>query len=919
MSELIEDLSKGGENHLVTLTDMYQEYFLDYASYVILERAVPYLNDGLKPVQRRLLHALKQMDDGRFHKVANVIGQTMQYHPHGDASIGDALVNLGQKELLIDCQGNWGDYRTGDSAAAPRYIEARLTKFALEVLFNPQTTDWQMTYDGRKKEPITLPVKFPLILAQGVEGIAVGLATKILPHNFIELCQQSIKVLQGKKPVIYPDFQTGGYLDVSEYNDGLRGGKIKSRAKIKIVDKSSILIQDLPFGVTTGSLIDSIVKASEKGQIKIKKVVDNTAKHVEIAIELLPGVSPDVTVDALYAFTDCESSISPNSCVILDDKPQFLGVSELLTLSTIKTKELLRRELEIKKGELEEKWHMASLEKIFIENRIYRDIEECENWEEVLTAISEGLKKYIVTPSDNASANDKRIKMMRDITEDDITRLTEIRIKRISKYNSFKADEYIANLEEEIKQVQHDLDHLTDFSIAYFLRLIEKYGKGKERKSEIMSMETIAIQQVVANNAKLYVNKADGFLGMGMKKDEFVCDCSDIDDIIAFTKEGKLKVVKISDKVFIGKDIIHIAVFKKGDERTTYNLIYIDGKSGITYAKRFNVTGITRDKDYDLTKGEKGSKVIYFTTNPNGESETVSVQLSPGCTAKKKVFDFDFGELGIKGRSSQGNIVTKYPVRKVVQLEVGKSSLGALKVWIDQVSGKLNTDGRGNFLGEFDTGEKIISIYNDGQYELNDLDLNKKYDMNAIMYTGIYNEGDIISAVYYEGEKGWTMVKRFMIETTTLDNKFKFITDAVTSKLYFATLNSTPQVEYAYKVGKEKHTKTLSLADFIDVKGWKALGNRLIDNKITDIKELISENSVENPTIESENTHKEELEAPNSTPVAGTKPPKQGDLFASLNEEESDTSQNDKKDINKTDSDKDNDTFKSGDVIEFDI
>jgi topoisomerase IV subunit A len=895
MSEIIDDFPHNEENHLVTLTDMYQEYFLDYASYVILERAVPYLNDGLKPVQRRILHALKQMDDGRYHKVANVIGQTMQYHPHGDAAIGDALVNLGQKDLLIDCQGNWGDYRTGDNAAAPRYIEARLTKFALEVLFNPQTTEWQLTYDGRKKEPITLPVKFPLVLAQGVEGIAVGLATKILPHNFIELCQQSIRVLQGKKPVIYPDFQAGGFIDVAEYNDGLRGGRIKSRAKIRIVDKSNLIVHDLPFGVTTGSLIDSIVKASEKGQIKIKKVVDNTAKNVEIAIELQTGISPDLTIDALYAFTDCEVSISPNSCVILDDKPQFLGVSEMLILSTIKTKELLRRELEIKKGELEERWHLASLEKIFIEKRIYRDIEECETWEDVLIAIDKGLKKYVATPSDAVVASDTRLRLMRDITEDDLVKLTEIKIKRISKYNSFKADEYIADLEEELKQVRHDLEHLVDYAIAYFQRLLDKYGKGKERKTEIISIESIAVQQVAANNAKLYVNKADGFVGMGMKKDDFVCDCSDIDDIIAFTKDGKFKVIKIADKVFIGKDIIHVAVFKKGDERTTYNLIYIDAKSGITYAKRFNVTGITRDKDYDLTKGEKGSKVIYFTVNPNGESEKVSVQLSPGCSAKKKVFEFDFGDLTIKGRSSQGNIVTKYPIRKVVQLEVGKSSLGALKVWIDTVSGRLNTDERGTLLGAFDTGEKIITIYNDGQYELNELDLNKKYEMNTIMYIGIYNVGDIVSAVYYEGEKGWTMVKRFMIETSTLDTKFKFITDAVTSKLYFATLNSIPLVEFSYKVGKEKLMKSLVLSDFIDVKGWKALGNRLIENKILEIKELVTEQPPSEMKVEEETSAKVE-----------SKPPIQGDLFAPPQDP-------------KPDGGKDNDKFKSGDVIEFDV
>lgn len=887
-----------GEEHLVTLSEMYQEYFLDYASYVILERAVPYLDDGLKPVQRRLLHALKQMDDGRYHKVANLIGQTMQYHPHGDAAIGDALVNLGQKELLIDTQGNWGDYRTGDSAAAPRYIEARLTKFALEVIFNPQTTEWQVTYDGRKKEPITLPVKFPLVLAQGVEGIAVGLATKILPHNFIELCQQSIKVLQGKKAVIYPDFMTGGYVDVSEYNDGLRGGRIKSRGKIKIVDKNKLAIYELPYGVTTGSLIDSIVKASEKGQIKIKKVEDNTAKDVEIAIELQPGVSPDLMVDALYAFTDCEISISPNSCVILDNKPQFLGVSEILRMSTLKTKELLKRELEILLGELEERWHSASLEKIFIEKRIYRDIEECESFEEVISTIDAGLKKYIATPSDPLGKGDTRLMMMRDITQEDIERLTEIKIKRISKYNSFKADEYIANLGTEMTQVKHDLDNLTDYAIAYFQRLIDKYGKGRERKTEITSMESIAVQQVVANNAKLYVNRAEGFVGMGMKKDEFVSDCSDIDDIIAFTKDGKFKVVKIADKVFVGKDIIHVEIFRKTDDRTTYNMIYIDGKAGTSFAKRFNVTSITRDKEYDLTKGEKGSKVVYFTSNPNGESEVVSIQLSPGCTAKKKVFDYDFGEMAIKGRSSQGNTVTKYPIRKVVQLEVGKSSLGAIKVWIDEVSGKINTEQRGKYLGEFDTGEKIIGLYNDGTYEVNELDLNKKYNMESIMHIGILNQGDVVSTVYHEGEKGWTMVKRFMIETNTLDTRYKFITEAMTSKLYFATLEHNPVVNYTYKVGKDKETKTVSLADFIDVKGWKAMGNKLYEGKLLQITPV--ETKVEVPDIdndatkEADATEGQELDLKNAV---------QGSLF----------------DIPPTEEKNPSKGFKPGDEIEFDV
>lgn len=821
---------QGGE--LVTLSGMYKEYFLDYASYVILERAVPDIDDGLKPVQRRILHAMKEMDDGRFHKVANIIGQTMQYHPHGDAAIGDALVNMGQKDLLIDCQGNWGDVRTGDSAAAPRYIEARLTKFALEVLFNPQTTEWQLTYDGRKKEPITLPVKFPLVLSQGVEGIAVGLSTKILPHNFIELIKASIQILQGKKPKVYPDFQTGGMVDVTDYQDGHRGGRVKIRAKIQQFDKSTLNIVELPFGVTTNTLIESILKANDKGQIKIKKVHDNTAKDVEIQLELMPGVSPDVTIDALYAFTDCEVSYSPNACVIVDNKPLFLSVTEILEISTFQTKDLLRRELEIKKGELEEKWHHASLEKIFIENRIYRDIEECESWEDVITTIDIGLKKYVATPSDPLVGADSRLQMMRDITEDDIVRLTEIKIKRISKYNTFKADEMMANLLAELEQVKYDLEHLTEFAIAYFERLLEKYGKGRERRTIITSFDTIEIKEVVANNAKLYVNRAEGFIGMGMKKDEFVCDCSDIADIIAFTRDGKFKVVRIADKVFVGKDIIHTAVWLKSDDRTTYNLIYLDTKSGRSYAKRFNVTAITRDKEYDLTQGEKGSKLLYFTSNANGESEIVNVQLSQGSTAKKKVFDFDFADLAIKGRTSQGNVVTKYPVRKITQVSVGKSSLGAMQIYMDEVSGKLNQDERGKYLGAFDTGSKLLSIYKDGSYEINELDLNKKYDVNNIVEIGNYTEDTVISAVYYEGEKGYTMVKRFRIETSTYDQKFVFLPETAGTKLYFASMAKSPKIKYSYNVGKTKEEKEVALTEFIDVKGWKALGNRLVDAKL---------------------------------------------------------------------------------------
>ncbi|HHS95927.1 MAG TPA: DNA gyrase/topoisomerase IV subunit A [Phaeodactylibacter sp.] len=839
ITPIVNGTNSDGEQ-ITTLTGMYQEYFLDYASYVILERAVPYIEDGLKPVQRRILHAMKEMDDGRYHKVANIIGQTMQYHPHGDAAIGAALVKLGQKNLLIDCQGNWGDTRTGDSPAAPRYIEARLTKFALEVGFNPQTTEWQLSYDGRKQEPIHLPMKFPLLLSQGVEGIAVGLSTKILPHNFIELIKASIKILQGKKPKIYPDFDTGGFIDVSDYNHGKRGGKVKVRGKIDIINKNTLAVRELPYGVTTGSLIDSIIKANDKGKIKIKKVTDNTAKEVEVLINLAPGTSPDVTIDALYAFTDCEVSISPNACVIIDNKPHFLGVEDILKVCTENTRLLLKMELEIRQGELEEKWHFASLEKIFIEKRIYRDIEECESWEEVLKIIDKGLAKYFATPKDKAKKSDKRLRLLRNITQEDIVRLTEIKIKRISKYNSFKADELIAKIEEELKQVKHHLKHLTDYAIAYFENLLKKYGKGQERKTQITTFDSIEIKQVVANNAKLYVNYKDGFIGTGLKKDDFVCDCSDIDDIIAFCKDGTFKVVRISDKVFIGKNIIHAAVWKKGDDRTTYNMIYVDAKSGKSFAKRFNVTAITRDKVYDLTKKAKGSKVHYFTANQNGESEIVSIQLSQGCKAKKKIFEFDFGQLAIKGRGSAGNTVTKYPIRKVTQLEIGPSSLGAIKLWLDQASGRLNTEERGLFLGDFDSGDQLIALYKDGSYEIIDFDVSKKFPHNEILHVGKMRDDLVVSAVYYDGNKGWTMVKRFMIETSSTNQRFPYLTDHPRSKLYFASIADKPMIRYEVKPKgkKAKEEYELSLPDFIDIKGWKSIGNKLEDTTISKVRDI---------------------------------------------------------------------------------
>ena len=816
-------------DHIITLDGMYQNYFLDYASYVILERAVPAIEDGLKPVQRRILHSMYEKEDGRFHKVANLIGHTMQYHPHGDAAIGEALVNLGQKDLLIETQGNWGDFRTGDSAAAPRYIEARLTKFAKEVAFNPDTTKWQLSYDGRNKEPESLPMKFPMLLAQGVEGIAVGLATKILPHNFIELIKASILVLKGKKIDLYPDFETGGSINVAEYNEGLRGGKVKVRAKIEIEDKKMLVIREIPYGITTGSLIESIVKASEKGKIKIKQISDNTAKDVEIRIELQAGVSPEVSMDALYAFTNCEVSISPNCCVIVDDKPLFLSVNEILKISTFHTKDLLQKELEIKRAELQEKWQLTSLEKIFIENRIYRDIEECTSFEQVLEVIETGLRNYVITPSSKDKSTAGKVKLIREITKEDLIHLTDIRIKRISKYNKFQTDEQLKSLSAEIAQVEHHLEHLTEYAIAYFENILSKYGKGKERKTRILEFESIQAVQVVANNSKLYVNREDGFIGYGLKKDEFVKECSDIDDIIVFRADGKMVVSRISEKTFVGKDIIYVDVWKKGDERTTYNIIYLDGESGRAMAKRFNVTGITRDKEYDLTKGHPKSKTLYFSGNPEGEAEIVSVFLTPGCKAKIKSFDFDFAELEIKGRSSQGNIVTKYPVRKITLKEKGKSTLGAQKIWYDINTGKLNTEERGLSLGGLNRGDKILTIYKNGSYELTEYDLNNRYAYQDLIYIIKYNPAQIITAIYYEGEKGWSMAKRFQIETTTLNTKFSFITDHKDSKLYYVTTHPEPEVLFSYKQRKERIDEILTVHQFVDVKGWKAIGNKIED------------------------------------------------------------------------------------------
>ncbi len=848
------------------LGGMYQDYFLDYASYVILERAVPDIKDGLKPVQRRLLHSMWEINDGRFHKVANIIGYTMQFHPHGDAAIGDALVNLGQKDLLIETQGNWGDIRTGDSAAAPRYIEARLTKFALDVAINPQTTPWQVSYDGRRNEPIVLPVKFPLVLAQGVDGIAVGLATKILPHNFIELVQASVKVLEGKKFKLYPDFQTGGLIDISDYQSGMRGGRVRVRVRIEKIDKSNLVIREVPYGVTTGALMESIVKASEKGQIKIKKLSDNTAAVVEIQIELQPGISPDQTIDALYAFTQCEVSISPNVCVISDNKPVFLPVEELLRQSTFNTQELLRQELNIRLHELEEKWHFASLEKIFIEKRIYHDIEEAESWEEAIKLIRKGLAKFISTPS-TKTKTDKRLYLHREINEEDIQRLAEIRIKRISKYNSIQADELIGRIEDELKQVRYDLRHLTEFAIQHFQRILDKYGKGHERKTELTTFDTIHATRVIANNAKLYVDRKEGFIGFGLKKDEFVRDCSEIDDIIAFRRDGKFVVSRIAEKVFVGKNIIHVDVWKKGDERTTYHLIYLDSGTGRSFAKRFNVTSITRDKEYDLTKGEKDSKVLYFAVHPNGESERVEIQLTPGSSARNKVFDFYFEELAIKGRASGGNIVTRYPVRKISQVEVGKSTLGSQKYWYDEASGRINKDERGRLLGSFDTGDQLLTIYGEGSYEIMEFDPAAKIDTKDLMLAVKFKPTAPISAIYFEGEKQWTMVKRFIIETTSTGQRFKFISEHKDSKVYWASIAEDPTIEFGYMSNRQKVIEELQPTEFIEVKGWKAIGNKLVDKKLISITEPVA--------VADEKEDNEDDQEPGPLPNKGI----QADLF----------------------------------------
>jgi topoisomerase-4 subunit A len=826
--------SGDGEN-IIPLSGMYKEWFLDYASYVILERAVPSLWDGFKPVQRRILHSMKEMDDGRYNKVANIIGNTMKFHPHGDASIGDALVQIGQKDLLIDCQGNWGNTLTGDSAAAPRYIEARLSKLANHIVFNPKTTEWTRSYDGRNREPVELPVKFPILLAQGAEGIAVGMACKVLPHNFVELIDGSIDVLRGRKPKILPDFPNGGMADFSNYNDGLRGGKVRVRAKIEKEDKKTLKIIEIPFGTTTTSLIDSILKANDKGKIKVKKIEDNTAAKAEILIHLPPGVSPDKMVDALYAFTDCEVSISPNTSIIDKDKPRFIGVTEILRNSVDSTLNLLKRELEIRKGELDEQWHFSSLEKIFIENKIYSLIEDEETWEGVISAIDKGLDPF-------------KKKLKREVTEDDIVRLTEIKIKRISKFDAFKADEIIIRIEEELEKIKHHLENLVEYAVDYYKDLKKKFAEGKERKTEIKVFDNISAQKVIVSNKKLYVDLEEGFIGYNLKKADYVADCSEISDIIVFFDTGKMMVTRIADKKFVGKGIIHCGVWKKGDTRTIYHLIYQDGKTGPSLMKRFAVKSITREKEYDLTKGTKGSKVLYFSVNPDGHREVVTVQLRPRNHLKRLKFDIDFGELLIKGRASGGNRVTKDLISKIVQKEVGASTLAAIKLWYDDVVGRLNHDGRGKYLGQFRGDDKILTVYKTGHYLLTNFDLSNRFSDDMVSIEK-WNQDHPISCVYYDGEKDLHFVKRFLCETTSSDKKVLFIPEEESSHIDFVSTAYKPVIRIVYnkhlKATKHLPDKILDLTEFIDVKGMKAQGNQLTKLKTKEILTEIPEGGLE--------------------------------------------------------------------------
>ena len=816
----------GGSNNvpkIVHLSGMYEDWFLEYASYVILERAVPHLDDGLKPVQRRILHSMKRLDDGRFNKVANIIGHTMQFHPHGDASIGDALVQIGQKDLLVETQGNWGNILTGDGSAAPRYIEARLSKFALDVVFNPKTTEWKITYDGRNKEPFTLPVKFPLLLAQGGEGIAVGLASKILPHNFIELIDASIAHLQNKSFELFPDFPTGGMADFSRYNDGLRGGQVKVRAKIERVDKKTLLISEIPFGKTTSGLIESILKANEKGKIKIRKIDDNTAGNVEILVHLGPNISSDKTIDALYAFSDCELSISPNLCVIEEDKPRFIGVSEILKNNTDNTLKLLELELKIRLEELETAWHFSSLEKIFIENKIYNNIEDCETWESVIETIDKGLKPY------------KKL-LKREVTRDDIIHLTEIKIKRISKFDKKKADEQIKGLELEIEEVNNHLENIVPFTINYYRQIKKKYGKGRERKTEIRNFENIEAAKVVVANEKLYVNYKEGFFGTGLKKDEYVCECSDIDEIITIHKNGSYMVTKVADKIFAGKDIIHIAVFKRNDNRTIFNVVYFDGNKGKAMVKRSAITGITRDKQYSFIKEHKNSRILYMTVNLNGEAEVVKIYLKPRPRLKNLILDFDFGELDIKGKGSMGNILTKHAILKIVLKEKGESTLGGRKIWFDEDVKRLNADARGNFLGEFSGNDKLLVVTKSGTYRNCNFDLSNHFEDDYLIIEK-FKEGKIYSAVFYDADQDYYYLKRFKMEASLKSQSF--IGDNPESRLISLTEVEYPRLELKFG-GKNKNRapEIIEVADFIGVKSFKARGKRLSTYEVEVVKEL---------------------------------------------------------------------------------
>ena len=850
--ELANENQSENTETITKITGMYKEWFLDYASYVILERAVPSIEDGFKPVQRRIMHSMKDLDDGRYNKVANIVGHTMQYHPHGDASIADAMVQMGQKDLLIDMQGNWGNILTGDRAAASRYIEARLSKFALEVVFNPKTTEWKMSYDGRKKEPVDLPVKFPLLLAQGAEGIAVGLSTKILPHNFNELIDASIKYLKGRSFTIVPDFLTGGIADVSNYNDGKRGGKVRVRAKIAQLDKKTLVITEVPYGTTTTSLIDSILKANDKGKIKIKKIEDNTAAEVEILVHLPPNVSPDKSIDALYAFTSCESSISPLCCIIEDNKPLFIGVSEMLKRSTDHTVELLKQELEIQLHELEEQWHFASLERIFIENRIYRDIEEQETWDGVIKAIDEGLKPHI-----------KHLR--REVTEEDIVRLTEIRIKKISKFDIDKAKQHIESLEEKIAEVKHHLAHLIDFAIAYFKNLKDKYGKDKARKTEIRIFDDIVATKVVVRNTKLYVNREEGFVGTSLKKDEYVADCADIDDVIVFRENGSLMVTKVASKTFVGKGIIHIAIFKKRDKRTVYNMIYKDGAKGPnSYMKRFNVTSTTRDKEYYLGNNDPKSKVLYFSANPNGEAEVVTINLRAVGSVKKLKWDIDFADLAIKGRATRGNLVSKYSIKKVEFKEAGVSTLKPRKIWFDDTVRRLNVDERGELLGEFRAEDKILIATQSGKIKVVTPDLTMHFENDMIVLEK-WKPNKPISAIYFDGNKERYYVKRFLIDT--VDKEEVFISDHEKSQLQIVITDYRPMVEVVFSK-RSLENMEVNIEEFISVKGIKALGNQLTTDKIRQINALTPlpyEEPVE--VVEEEQLNEEESVEDTTLPI----------------------------------------------------